>query len=705
MVDEGHMDQQEDEVEQRHMGDMEELRKRQIAEAFAMGATLAYQNELEEVSDVGSVRSYTTRRLTFKPIRENEEDARMQQMLARQYPALRKAMERVQEVEAQLQKLSQPHAELEQALEVEKREHRRTTDKLVKLLNKRRSECASAPVASPIPLEATASGLADPDASILNPPGAPPRAAPSGADYTPPAAPMELPVGNEFAESLQDNLQLLHLNAQQAAEMRTMIQELAPTGISEEAKAACQKLEQGLRIEEQARNACEKGLNRIMQNGQQLNAADLAELRELVSAVQEQQKRAGGRKAQLRWLRAEYRRMRIINWHDAKTKLEALQAEAKANLPDQTLELPCTPVAAAEDESSIAVDWLAPMSPDVAAYHLEWREVGEPEWCSTSASMNITVPRCAKGGLKGMVAYEFRVRARNQQGTWGGWSEASKPVSTSTTLHTMPPRPRAFPVGEGCLEVRWNGPGDRASVVAEDRTSRYELQWKKADSASWEGAESRMVSGGCFVTPCLHQGSIYIFRVRASVVAYAGNTWTHFSPVSAPVRPSATDPTVVNGDDNRSRNLSKSKALMQAQGVPFAEEPSPVQWPKTDLAEAAASSLIIARSSVRRLTAQRDGRTTQMAVDSMSEREIEQEVQSAAGTCHPSVRSEAQAELRAMTEHHSREKETLRGLEERNNGLVRSDRRVSAALQDYVPAARPSPRGSGKGQPYADTLD
>jgi len=185
------------------------------------------------------------------------------------------------------------------------------------------------------------------------------------------------------------------------------------------------------------------------------------------------------------------------------------------------------------------------------------------------------VPRCTKASLRGATPYQFRVRAQSREGSWGSFSKPSEPVTTSTILHMAPSRPRAWPIGQGCVEVKWKGPAGQPS-------SRFELQWRKADTGTWERHESCLVATASFVTPTLHQGSVYVFRARASVATYTGDTWTNFSQTSAPVRPLAKDPTHVDGDSDLARNLSESKQFMQEQGVPFPAAPDPVMWPVAD---------------------------------------------------------------------------------------------------------------------------
>ncbi len=88
-------------------------------------------------------------------------------------------------------------------------------------------------------------------------------------------------------------------------------------------------------------------------------------------------------------------------------------------------EAPAQPTATAGD-GQVALEWDEPDDNGVAitGYLVEWRKVGDSSrtttWSSTT-SKTVT-------GLEGGVAYEFRVRARDSEGFYGGWS----PTVTAT---------------------------------------------------------------------------------------------------------------------------------------------------------------------------------------------------------------------------------------------------------------------------------
>ena len=128
-----------------------------------------------------------------------------------------------------------------------------------------------------------------------------------------------------------------------------------------------------------------------------LNEDDHALLRQLTSELKGQQEQAEMREAQITWLQAESKRARLTALLEARAELERLHEDALAG--DQ-LVLPATPIAAAEDAFSIAVDWLAPESGAAERYHLQWRSDDDRTWQSSAASEKINVTCCTKGHLR-----------------------------------------------------------------------------------------------------------------------------------------------------------------------------------------------------------------------------------------------------------------------------------------------------------------
>ena len=121
-----------DVLAERRAAAMEELRQRQLDEAIALGAALAYQDHLQR-TPAGS----STRLLTYTPPDEDEDEMALVQLLAGRFPKLQAALTRVKQMEQEVKDLSRPQEDMERALDMEKREHQRTTAKLLALLHKR----------------------------------------------------------------------------------------------------------------------------------------------------------------------------------------------------------------------------------------------------------------------------------------------------------------------------------------------------------------------------------------------------------------------------------------------------------------------------------------------------------------------------------------------------------------------------------------
>ncbi|KAL3898479.1 MAG: hypothetical protein SGPRY_012833 [Prymnesium sp.] len=460
-----------DELSLRHAEEREKLRGRQLDEAIARGASLAYQEELRR----------GTALLTHLL---GAEEPSLSADLASHCPVLQGALSRVQQMAEELKSLGDPQDELEAALERERRAHARTTKKLADLLHKRQKEEGGQESGS-----------------------------------------------NEESESqlqqVRGGLQLLQLQAKSSLAMEALLNELAPDAAGSEMEAACDEISRQLSASEVVRSECTRGLRAVLDK-QRLGADDLPVLRQLLKELSSEQESCRAREAQLRAIHAEAARTRLRRLHEARARFEEMSEAAKAG-GNLNLELPCAPIAAARDETSIALDWLPPRSPSCSLYQLQWRELGSEEWLSTEGSSRLSVPCCAKAGLRAHTRYEFRVRA-GEGGVWGAWSHPSEAVSTHSTLHLAPSRPLPRRVGKARLEARW---GCSLSAV-----ESFELQWRKVD-ASWRGASSVLTQSSNYTTSSLHPGSIYVFRVRACVVTYSGESWTPYSPTSPPIRPVA----------------------------------------------------------------------------------------------------------------------------------------------------------------------
>ena len=92
------MDCEPDELTQRQDRDLKRLREQQLDEAIALGASLAYQESLKQSSDEACARQTERLLTTTMTEAEVDEEATLQNLLAEQYPAFRKALDRVRDV-------------------------------------------------------------------------------------------------------------------------------------------------------------------------------------------------------------------------------------------------------------------------------------------------------------------------------------------------------------------------------------------------------------------------------------------------------------------------------------------------------------------------------------------------------------------------------------------------------------------------------
>lgn len=257
---------------------------------------------------------------------------------------------------------------------------------------------------------------------------------------------------------------------------------------------------------------------------------DAAQLAQELKGVQEQPEAA---EAQLAWLKAEAKCARLAAAPEAEAPIpegaSSLRAAGTQAVEAGPLDLPITPIAAAEDAFSIAVDWLPPASKAAVRYHLQWRSDEDSSWMSTTASENINVPCCTKGHLKTQLGYQFRVRAGDKAGRWGAWSEPTERTAPNVLLNDLPSRPQVRGLSKGRIEARWSEPEGAATIAG------YELQWRTCDGKWGEPGSSLECDAATATTPNLTFGTHYTFRVRASVERRRGTAWTDWSPPSAPI--------------------------------------------------------------------------------------------------------------------------------------------------------------------------
>ncbi|KAL3920235.1 MAG: hypothetical protein SGPRY_005328, partial [Prymnesium sp.] len=459
--------------------ELKSLRERQLAEAIALGASLSYQQRLKDHA-VLDFRSPLPSLLDHT-LPEEAEDGGIEEELAAKYPALKKALERVRDVESQYNVLLEPRRQLQAALEREKEEHQRTTSKLLSLLHRRSGK------------DENIDEKDIPQADVRN-------GTCNDAGHHVPASSAR--ASEAELNDVRVSLELLELHGRQSEAMQAMLREFAPDSVSGDIEVVMKQLMHELEEAKGSRESCSKRLAAIL-TSKKIGEKELRDLRELTAFMREEQGKTQAREARIDWLYAEARRVRLMRLHDARARLEGLREEALRK-SQPSLELIYPPVAAPSNESSISVDWVPPCA-DVAAYHLQWREVGGGEWSDSPASAQIRVPMCTKSALRPDTEYEFRVRASDSSGMWGRFSKPSEPVSPSADLGGAPSRPRVREMSKARIEARWSDGDHRAA-------EKYEIQWREIDAGSWDACEKAIISNTYYRTPSLHMGSAYIFR-------------------------------------------------------------------------------------------------------------------------------------------------------------------------------------------------
>ena len=408
------------------------------------------------------------------------------------------AVQSVRELEAALEQMIRPQAQLQQNLEIEKREHQRTIAKLRQVLDKK-------------------------DKTI---------------------SPLE-------SQTMQDALSLMQLYEKQVQAMQAMLQDV-PDALCDEAR----HLKEQLATQESSRQLGAAKLEMLIKHGagaeeEQFDSKAMQELRTTINSLEQAGATAREIEQKVERVHAEAKHARMHRLQEAKRVLDRMRCEIAAAQPEASLTIPVAPVAAPEDEFSIAVDWVAPEHNVASHYHLQWREQklgasrGEQaysEWTSTPASERIQVMCCTKGGLRSHSAYQFRVRAFSSLAKrWGPWSLPSVPTKPKVGMQDAPSRPELTAIAGLKIEVDWSPP----VVGSGSKVTKYEVQWCTCGSRlSWTTDQLAKTTEPEYTSPPLKKGSAvyYTFRVRAMIKAYAGGQWSDWSPPAAPCRPFLIEP-------------------------------------------------------------------------------------------------------------------------------------------------------------------
>ena len=184
--------------------------------------------------------------------------------------------------------------------------------------------------------------------------------------------------------------------------------------------------------------------------------------------------------------------------------------------------------AGSSSRTSINVSWSA--VPDATKYRVEYRRGNYGVWSTLTSSVAGT--RYRASGLSCGTTYHFRVAAHgdgiNHENSWGGFRTTSARTSRCLPLAPAPTNVQASDVEKYRVQVTW----DLRSGV-----SRYRVQYRAGDSASWISSSSSVTGASHWVTG-LDCETGYQFRVQS----YGGGSSYRpgWAGVSAPVSATTT---------------------------------------------------------------------------------------------------------------------------------------------------------------------
>ena len=265
----------------------EALRKRQLEEALAHGAALAYEERAKD-GILPNPSEETILALAAPPTNEAETSK-----LAAKHPKVKKALDRMHRVE---RKLAAPQAELEGAAEKSEDENQRASELISSMLTSRENGEANREVTE------------------------------------------------EERAGLISALAVLQTRQDEGDAMKAMLREITPADASAEETASCVAIE--LERDDEAKGTLASQLKRLVAREQEGTLADgeLELLNKLNLELKRQQEQSQVREAHIDWLKAEARRSRVMQLLEARADLERLQRDVVAAEADEGLTLPTTPV-------------------------------------------------------------------------------------------------------------------------------------------------------------------------------------------------------------------------------------------------------------------------------------------------------------------------------------------------------------------------
>ncbi len=183
---------------------------------------------------------------------------------------------------------------------------------------------------------------------------------------------------------------------------------------------------------------------------------------------------------------------------------------------------------------------------DVQLYQLQYRESGTTTWTTknaTTTSLTIT-------SLKSDTNYQYRVRARCQDGTWVAFTGIGTvviPNGTDTGGNTddicsTPTGLSVQAASATSFVATWN--------VGTD-VLRYQLKYRESGTTTWRTKNTTTTS---VTIPNLKSGKNYQYRLR---IRCQNGTWTKFTSIGTVAIPNATD----TGNDSSTSKITLKVTL------------------------------------------------------------------------------------------------------------------------------------------------
>ena len=215
------------------------------------------------------------------------------------------------------------------------------------------------------------------------------------------------------------------------------------------------------------------------------------------------------------------------NTHGSTTGDDHVVTLTAVELPIPTAPTGLQAVSTAPD--SINLSWTE--TTGTAAYRLELRQTGDPEW--TTESKQIETNPYTVTGLACNQSYTFRITGFGDDSTFApSWGDVSSELSASTTLCQAPPPSSAGTISSQSLTLNWTDiPG----------VTKYQVQHREEGTANWTESLELLTSN--YIFSGLTPGTTYEIQIRShgngTTVAAAWGRWSrgHLVTTSEPPSP------------------------------------------------------------------------------------------------------------------------------------------------------------------------